>query len=923
MNTIHKLLLLSILIFGFGKAQRNFGDTPEPMPSVSSFSSYVNTPVSLSTGVPNISIPLFTLPTGNKSLDLPVALSYHIYNAEAKKPGSEVGLGWSLMKAGVISRVIVDNPDETFFDPSKPTYQKNQFNDIYYYDIPGNSGKFKFVRDVTNNTFTLNNISGNNVKIEYTRDSNNATLILNSFTITDGKGLKYIFEDYSLSRSDPTFFGFNYKSAFFLTKIIDENNSTVANFSYKKNNKYRAPTILLYQNCKLETISTNYGKIVFENIYEPLLEDSGNNDPYLIRSVSLLDTSSRLISKYRMEYSEIYTSQSTSQDDKRILSHLYKLDKNQQEIEKRNFDYNTYYNNSPYGNFLCPNSAYQNQGSNLIGLLHRMTMPEGGSVLYNFTSGETYIDNSNLQLNNNELTHPGLQSLIIADSIRFDSNTSRTYTFQVSEPRKFFILFAIDETYIIKNIHGDIIIPPTYKLIDSAGKEVVGYIGSCIEGVKAYNLVPGTYTFKLTGNGNGLFINYIINTLPPPYKNGYGHGVNIIGSIEYYDSFNNLKKTVSYNYDSFSDPNDAIGQIYTNEVCNDGEFQDSFVLYKNVKEIYGTAANNLGYTKYYFKTPNDYVVPDSYVSKYYNLVSGGLLYKQEVFNTQNIMTSSASTEYVIEDIPGVPQYKMCSGFNSKAAWIKSTKVTSKTFFDDATSLEGISETNYSPYNFDVSTVKETSPEGIITEKSIKYASDLSNSKLVDANMLNIPLEIETKVNGKLVGKSATKYDASHLYPSSAVSYDLKNQNAITEASINNYDSNGNPTEIVSKMGIPTSIIYGYGGTQPIAKITGAFYNQIASLAAITEAITASDADAANPANEPALLLALKNLRKDINLKNYSITTYTYDPLIGATSVTSPNGTREIYKYDNASRLEKVEDINGKLLKEYKYNYKHN
>ncbi|MNY54568.1 hypothetical protein D3C86_1904580 [compost metagenome] len=56
--------------------------------------------------------------------------------------------------------------------------------------------------------------------------------------------------------------------------------------------------------------------------------------------------------------------------------------------------------------------------------------------------------------------------------------------------------------------------------------------------------------------------------------------------------------------------------------------------------------------------------------------------------------------------------------------------------------------------------------------------------------------------------------------------------------------------------------------------------------------------------------------------NAQVTTYTYDPLIGVRSITPSSGIREIYKYDSANRLENIRDINGKLLKEFKYNYKH-
>lgn len=935
---MRKLLLSVTLISGLMLAQRNFGGTPEPMPSVSSFSSYVNTPVSLSTGVPNISIPLFSLPTGSGNLTLPVALSYHTYNAAEDKPGSEVGLGWSLMKAGVISR-IVSGVDERFSDSSKPDYQKNQFYDIYYYDIPGNSGKFKFVRDINNNTFTLNNISGNNVKIEYTRTSNTATLIVNSFTITDGSGLKYIFEDYSLSRTseDTRAKEFNYRSAFFLTRIADQNNVTVANFSYQKNNKYIGPgtSNLLYQNCKLDTISTKYGKIVFENSYASYLDDT-NNDAYSIKSVSLMDTSSRIVSKYRMEYADFHISgpQPKYNDGKRTLVTLDKLDKNQQLIESRKFQYDTsgsatHYNPLPdpqfYGNFLCPSLNHVSPTYNTLGLLKQMDLPEGGSVVYNFEPGTVYWDKSNVQLDNTVISDPDLQYLDTVNTIGFDTNTSRDYTFQVSEAGQLFVSFLPDETYVIPNPHGDIILPPTYKLVNSSGAYISGSRGSCREDVMVYNLAPGTYTFKMTGNGNGSLFNYRIKSLPQPYKNRSFSGTRI-GSIQYFESYNNLKKTISYDYDSFSNPNNAGGETYINEVCGDPNYQGSFVLYRNVKEIYGTPSQNTGYTKYYYKTPNDYSSgsPVSSIYRpYYNIVSSGLLVKKEVFNAQNQLMGDENMDYVLDEIPTADEYTLCSNDISKAAWVKSVKTLSKNYYTNGSSLQNSTETIFNASNFQPSVMKETSPEGKVTEKKIKYAGDLNNTRLSAAGMTEVPLLTEVRVNGSLADQTETKYDnTSNFYPSSVMGYNVQSQNPFTAATLDVYDDRGNLVQASDKSNVPVTTIWGYDKTQPIAKIEGLAYSQVMNLPVVTAAINASNADAANPANEASLLQALENLRKDPALKNYSVTTYTYDPLIGITNSISPNGIKTTYLYDNSGRLVKVTDASGKILKEYQYNYKH-
>ena len=52
-----------------------------------------------------------------------------------------------------------------------------------------------------------------------------------------------------------------------------------------------------------------------------------------------------------------------------------------------------------------------------------------------------------------------------------------------------------------------------------------------------------------------------------------------------------------------------------------------------------------------------------------------------------------------------------------------------------------------------------------------------------------------------------------------------------------------------------------------------------------------------------------------------MTTYTYKPMVGITSVTDPSNTTTYYEYDNLSRLIVLRDSKRKVLKTYKYHYK--
>lgn len=232
--------------------------------------------------------------------------------------------------------------------------------------------------------------------------------------------------------------------------------------------------------------------------------------------------------------------------------------------------------------------------------------------------------------------------------------------------------------------------------------------------------------------------------------------------------------------------------------------------------------------------------------------------------------------------------------------------------------------------------KATHPDNSYIETTYNYAHEKGNQVMIDKNMVGIPLETTTTrtIGGttKTLSKTETIYPTSLptaqtgnlVLPTSVLSYDLQDSaSSTTEVTYDKYDSKGNLQQYTTKDGIPTAIIWGYNNTQPIAKVVGATYAQVSNLA--TAIISASDTDAsAVPGNdETAILTALDNFRKDSSMAGYQVTTYTYDPLIGVRSITPPSGIREVYLYDTANRLKEIREQNqtGKLLKEFKYNYK--
>ncbi|NMR34915.1 hypothetical protein HIO71_12030 [Chryseobacterium aquaticum] len=226
-------------------------------------------------------------------------------------------------------------------------------------------------------------------------------------------------------------------------------------------------------------------------------------------------------------------------------------------------------------------------------------------------------------------------------------------------------------------------------------------------------------------------------------------------------------------------------------------------------------------------------------------------------------------------------------------------------------------------------ITSTQSNGNVDVTKYLYSTDKNNVKLNDRNMVGIPLETEILKNGKTIDKTEVRYDNPiNLLPTSILSFDKKNNALSTEVTYDLYDNKGNLLQYTTKEGLPTTFIWGYNQTKPIAKIEGATYAQVMSALGLasgsqdylsSQIYIKSNADI-DQSTEDELIAALDVFRKNSTLANYQISTYTYNPLIGVTTITPPSGIRSLYRYDPANRLESIVDLNGKIVKDYTYNY---
>ena len=204
------------------------------------------------------------------------------------------------------------------------------------------------------------------------------------------------------------------------------------------------------------------------------------------------------------------------------------------------------------------------------------------------------------------------------------------------------------------------------------------------------------------------------------------------------------------------------------------------------------------------------------------------------------------------------------------------------------------------------------------------------NEFIAGNRLAVILDTKTLKSDAKLSEQLTVYDKSTatsnlLLPrkvyenKGGAAIDLNSDGKIT---YDLYDEKGNILQYTPENGMPVSIIWGYYKTQPIAKIENAAYSTISSQT-ISTLQTLSNADNDNCMSGNCTEQLLRNALNDfrIALQDAFVSTYTYDPLVGVTSITDVKGMTSYYEYDNNGRLRFVKDKDLNVLQKYCYNYK--
>lgn len=375
----------------------------------------------------------------------------------------------------------------------------------------------------------------------------------------------------------------------------------------------------------------------------------------------------------------------------------------------------------------------------------------------------------------------------------------------------------------------------------------------------------------------------------------------------------------------------------------------SYVGYSSVTETIYDNGKMAGNTVYDFYNEYDEIIYTEHfvpgIPTYPNL-KNGLLQSKLVYNGDDRLVQEELYDYEFVEGPtanGVKAYlpftvstdlvanteiAMIKWYRLHSFWCKSTSKTISQYDPDGELIASTTEQyTYDPVNYKVKELKtDDSRTGVTYLKTMQYPVNLKNTSSVYARMVKngqVNPVIEER-NSILQGSAQTLLDTrridyafyNNIPRPSALKQNMEKGNSALEerTSITHYDKNGKPNDYVKGSLEKTVYLWGYGSMYPVAKIEGATYAEVENWLGATTINNLTD-------NTTTVSAVLNTIRSILSGKGVLLTTYTYMPQVGMTSMTTPNGEVTTYEYDALGRLAKVKNHHGKVVELYDYHYK--
>lgn len=256
-------------------------------------------------------------------------------------------------------------------------------------------------------------------------------------------------------------------------------------------------------------------------------------------------------------------------------------------------------------------------------------------------------------------------------------------------------------------------------------------------------------------------------------------------------------------------------------------------------------------------------------------------------------------------------------------------------FENGNEISELTNYEYDSHN-QISKITEDRSNGDIVETYLDYPyNNNTYTGMVNRNMISQVIEKRKQINANVLSTEKSTYkwistpnpdsyfQSAYALDQIIVLKDGQYTNPAQNVKYHNYDKDANPTEISMNDGTRISYIWGYNGKYPIAKIENASQpssdNATQGYTIIPSNLSQAAITASNTGTEDDLIAALNNLRN--SLPNAMVTTITYKPLIGPSTITDVQGNKVSYYYDSSNRLQFIKDTQGNILSENQYHFR--
>lgn len=258
--------------------------------------------------------------------------------------------------------------------------------------------------------------------------------------------------------------------------------------------------------------------------------------------------------------------------------------------------------------------------------------------------------------------------------------------------------------------------------------------------------------------------------------------------------------------------------------------------------------------------------------------------------------------------------------------IISLRKTVNTRYENGTPIVNSSSYTYAPeYNNIVQKEIVSLSDGNHIETDYYYPFDFDDSvmqQMASLNMISTPVATVTCRNGTMIEE---KRDTYSLFGNSSVpklcmrrSRTTANGDFVIDKEIIAYDTMNNPIWVKTR-GLDCVYLWGYDGQYPVAEVKNATLQQVRT-------VMYEYGGRASSYPEDFSMSILDSLRT--RLDNAQVTTVTYKPGIGPTSIVDPRGVVRKYYYDGFGRLIKVTEKTSAsapehIISVHSYNYANN